>query len=181
MIQSNENNELNRSEAPTNIPVLNLNLVGERYFHLPPCWFSLNNSETVKALNLAFCSSNFSLETFKPLTSPGLQILDTTHTEFLIKFIINKNCDNSSTSNDIDMKLEPVNLTRKTRQRQKSLTMVSCPKIMTSSSFFRLMVDLEQSGTQIPDAWFIIPAFFNRNYLPEATYLCVLTYQISTF
>ena len=23
---------------------------------LPPCWFSLNNSETVKAVNLAFCS-----------------------------------------------------------------------------------------------------------------------------
>ena len=48
------------------------------------------------------------------LTHFSLQILDKTQSgiflisEFLLKSLINKNCHNSRTSNDIDMKLGPV-------------------------------------------------------------------------
>ena len=73
---------------------------------------------------------------------------------FLVKSLINKNCHNSRTTNNIDMKLGPANnLTRETRRYKKDLTMTSCRQIMTSSSFFRFMVDLEQSRTWFPDAW----------------------------
>ena len=60
-----------------------------------PCWFSLNNSETVKVVTLA---------------SAGLQILGKFQTisGFLVNPFINENCYNSRPSNDIDMKLEPV-------------------------------------------------------------------------
>ena len=54
--------------------------VGGRGLFLPLCQFFLNNSETVKAANLALCSIQFLLETFLPnlasLTCPSLQILD---------------------------------------------------------------------------------------------------------
>ena len=84
-----------------------------------PCWFSFNNSETVKAVNLVFeALHKFSLETFMPnlvsLTCPSLQILDKTQTgiflisRFLVKSLINKNSQNSRTNDDIDLKLEPV-------------------------------------------------------------------------
>ena len=48
------------------------------------------------------------------LTCPSLQILDKTQTgiflisRFLVKSPINKNCQNSRTNDDIDLKLEPV-------------------------------------------------------------------------
>ena len=35
---------------------INPNLGGRELFY-PHCWFSLNNSETVKAVTLAFCST----------------------------------------------------------------------------------------------------------------------------
>ena len=82
---------------------------------LPLCWFSLNNSETIKAVNLVFCSINFLLETFMPnlvsLTCPSLQILDRTQAkvfpifEFLVKSL-NKNGHNSETSNHINKHLQ---------------------------------------------------------------------------
>ena len=37
--------------------------------------------------------------------------------------------------------------------------MTPCRQIMTSLLFFGLTVDLEQSGTQVPEAWFLIPTF----------------------
>ena len=50
------------------------------------------------------------------------------------------------------MKLGPVtNLTRKTKQRQKILTIASCQKIVKSLLFFQFMANLGQSGSQIPD------------------------------
>ena len=97
---------------------------------LPLCWFSLNNSEKIKAVNLVFCSINFLLETFMPnlvsLTCPSLQILDRTQTkvfpifEFLVKSL-NKNGHNSETSNHIDKKLaKKLHLTREIWQRKKN-------------------------------------------------------------
>ena len=56
---------------------------------------------------------------------------------FLVKSLINKNCHNSRTSNNIDMKLGPV--TKIDKETQKKLTMTLCQQIMMSSSF---MVDL---------------------------------------
>ena len=60
--------------------------VGDNFIPLPHCWSSLNNSETVKALTLAFWSINrISLETFVSnlvsLTYPSLQIFGQTQTE----------------------------------------------------------------------------------------------------
>ena len=83
-----------------------------------PLLFSLNNSETVKAVTLAFCTfSNFLLETFAPnlvsLTCPSLQILRRTQTGVfpISGFLVSKRKlfnENSRTSHDIDMKLRPV-------------------------------------------------------------------------
>ena len=65
-------------------------------FTPPPSWFSLNNSKTVKAVILEFCSiqCNILSETFMPnfvsITRPSLQILGKTQTlvfpisEFLV-------------------------------------------------------------------------------------------------
>ena len=58
---------------------------------------------------------------------------------FPVKSFINKNCPNSKTSNNIDMKLGPVTkLVKKIQQRQKSLTMTSCWQMMTSLSLFQV-------------------------------------------
>ena len=92
-------------------------------------WFSLNNSKMVKAVTLALAAfSNFSLETLVPnlvsLICPSPQILrrnsDGGISDFRIsgKSLINKNCHNSRTSDDFDMKLGSVIKTRETRQRQ---------------------------------------------------------------
>ena len=88
--------------------------VGGRVILLPYS-FSLNNSETVKAIALALSSSHGILwETSVPnlifLTCPSLQILGITQTGvFLIsRFWVQENCHNSKTSNDIDMNLGPV-------------------------------------------------------------------------
>ena len=47
---------------------------------------------------------------------------------------------------------QQLNFIRETKQRQKSVTMMSCWKIVTSLSFFQFMAILEKSGSQIPDA-----------------------------
>ena len=76
---------------------------------------------TVKDITLTFCSIHyFSVETFvsnlNSLTRNIGQKLDI----FQLRDILNKSCHNSRTSNDIDMKLEPVTkLTREIGQREK--------------------------------------------------------------
>ena len=53
------------------------------------------------------------------------------------------------------MKLGPVTkLDKKTQQRQKKLKLTSCLQIVTSFSFLLFMANLEQSESQILDAWF---------------------------
>ena len=47
-------------------------------------------------------------------------------------------------------------LTREIRQRQKNLTMTLCQQIVTSLLCFQFMAYLEQSGSQIPEAWSVI-------------------------
>ena len=83
------------------------------------CWFSLNNSETVKAVTLAFCSiqkyfvrdicAKFGIPNL--LQSPDFgQNSNGGISDFQIsgQSLIEENCYNSRTSDDIDMKLGPV-------------------------------------------------------------------------
>ena len=80
------------------------------------CWFSLNNSETIKAVTLAFCSTQwnfmrnirarfdiFNLQDIRKNSDGGIS-------DFRIsgQSLIKKNCHNSRISDDIDMKLGPV-------------------------------------------------------------------------
>ena len=126
---------------------------------------------------------------------------------------------------------QQLNLTTKTKHRQKNLTMTSFWGILTSLLFFRFMADLEPSKSRIQDAQSVkitfslsVTFYFTKTtaltkstaltillwvkvlYLPknavfrkkcwhqqnqealvlkrifpETTYVCVLTYQISSF
>ena len=123
----------------------------------PPCWFFLNNSETVQGVTLANAAfSNILLETFMPnlvfLICPSVQILGKTQTGVFPIFEF-QNCHNTRTSDDSDMKLGPVTkLGKRTKQRQKNLTMTSCRKNMTSLPFFQFMTNLEHSGSRFLDS-----------------------------
>ena len=63
---------------------------------------------------------------------------------FIVKSLINKDCHNSRTSDDIDMKLV---LLAKLDKRN-----TSCKEIMTLLFFFQFMTNLEQSRGWIADA-----------------------------
>ena len=66
--------------------------------------------------------------------------------------LIKENCHKSRTNDDIDIKLKAVpKLDKRNKKTSKTLMMTSYPKIVTSLSFFRFIVNLEQSGSQIPD------------------------------
>ena len=58
-------------------------------------------------------------------------------------------------------------LDKKTTATAKKLTMTSSRQIVTSLSFFRFMTNLEQSGSQISDAWSVKLTFL----LTETFYL----------
>ena len=71
---------------------------------------------------------------------------------------IKRNCHNSGTSDDIDMKLGRVTKLQKTQtsnfktqQHQKKLTMTSCQKIVMSLLFLEFTTNFEQSGSRISD------------------------------
>ena len=67
---------------------------------------------------------------------------------------INKNCDNSRTSHDIDIKLGSVaKLDKRITTISNKLTITSCQQILMSFSIFRFLANLQQSGSRIPDAW----------------------------
>ena len=46
-----------------------------------------------------------------------------------------------------------LNLTNEIRRDQKNLMMTLCQKVVVSLIFFQFMANLEQSWSQIPDAW----------------------------
>ena len=86
---------------------------------LLPCWFSLNNSETVKDVTLAFCSiqklfiKDICVKFGIPNSpqSPDIdQNSDGCISIFSVtgEFFINENGHNSRTGHDIDMRLGPV-------------------------------------------------------------------------
>ena len=67
--------------------------------------------------------------------------------------LIKRNCHNSRTNYDIDMKLGPViRLDKRNKTTSKNLTMASCRKFVTSLPLFQLTANLEQSRSRIPDA-----------------------------
>ena len=71
--------------------------------------------------------------------------------------LINVNCYNSRISYDIDMKLRSATkLDKKDTVTSNKLTMISCRQFVASLSFFRLIANLEQSGSRIPGAWSVI-------------------------
>ena len=66
--------------------------------------------------------------------------------------LIIENCDNSQTSNDIDMKFGPVTrLGNRNTPSLKNWRWYHVGKFLTSVSFFQ--VNLKQFGSQISDAW----------------------------
>ena len=89
-----------------------------RVILLPNC-FSLNNSETMKAVTLAFCSvrQHFIIDIRAKFAVPNLpqspdigQNVDGGISDFRIsaQSFIKENCRTFRTGNDIDMKIEPV-------------------------------------------------------------------------
>ena len=127
------------------------------------CWFSLNNSETVKTLTLAFCSIQlyFIRNFFAKFGIPSLpcsidieQNSDGCISDFRIsgQFLIKRNCHNSRTSDNIDIKFEPVTkLDKKNKTTTQKLKMRSCQKIVTTLSFFNVQPNYSnpESGYQI--------------------------------
>ena len=116
----------------------------------PPYWFSLNNSEIVKAKTLVFCSiqwhfirdigAKFGIPNLSQ--SPGIgQNSDRGIPDFQVSglSLMKENCHNFRTCDDIDKKLEPVTKLDKTNKtKSKKLMMKSCLKVVTSLSFSNL-------------------------------------------
>ena len=82
-----------------------------------PCWFSLNNSETVKLHFIGDIRAKFGI----PNSRQSPDIRQNSYgavSDFRIsgQSLIKENCHNSRTSNDIDMKLGPVTIIAKTNK-----------------------------------------------------------------
>ena len=129
-------------------------------------WFSLNNSETVKAVTLAVCSipehliRNILAKFGIPysLQSPDIrQNLDRGISDFQIsgQSLKKETCHDSRTSDDIDMKPRPVTKLNKGNKTmsKKNLTMTSCWKIVTSFPISQFVANLKQFGSRIPNAY----------------------------
>ena len=68
------------------------------------------------------------------------------------QFLTKENCYNSRTSDDIDMKIEPVTrLDKRNKTKLQNLTMTSCREIVTLLSFFGFFANSEQSGDWIAE------------------------------
>ena len=125
---------------------------GEGVGVIPPCWFSLNNSEAVKPVTLAFWSILTSVPNLISLTHPRPQDIgqnsDRGISDFRIsgQSLIKETYHNSRTSEYIVMKLAPVtNLDKRNKATSKRLTITSFLQIVTSLSFFQFMANLEPS------------------------------------
>ena len=137
-----------------------------------PLLVFLNNAVTVKAVTLAFCSiqQHFIRDVhvkFFISQSPDIeQNSDWCISDFPIsgQFLIQGNCHNSRTSDDIDMKLEPV-IWQEKQNNFKNLRMTSCRKTVKSVLFFQLTVNLEQSKSRILVAQSAKHFYINSNLL----------------
>ena len=106
-----------------------------------PCWFSLNNSETVKAVILAFCinQKHFIKNIRAKLgisnlpQSPDIgQNSDSGISDFQIsgQSLIKENCHNFRTSDDIDKKLGPIT---KLNKRNKKFSKNFADDVMSAN------------------------------------------------
>ena len=106
-----------------------------------PCWFFLNNSETVKAETLAFCSIQLHLIRdvrakfgipYLPQSPDIGQNSDGGISDFQIssQSLIKRNCHNSWTSDDIGMKLGPETKLDKRNERQFFAKMLTSAKLI---------------------------------------------------
>ena len=89
--------------------------LGGGIFTPPPCWFSLNNSETAKAATVkAVTSCQVWYPSLAPISDVG-QNSNVGVSDFWNsgQSLTNKNCHNSRTNSDIDMKLGPVTILEK--------------------------------------------------------------------
>ena len=68
--------------------------------------------------------------------------------------LMNKNCHNSRSSNDIDMKLGPVT---KLDKKNTTTSKILHGNIMAANH--NVKFDLEETGGQVPDAWAVILTF----------------------
>ena len=127
----------------------------------PPPFSPLNNSEMAKeAVTLTFLQFIRDIcAKFGILNSSQSPDIGQNSREGISNFrisgqsLIKENCHNSRTSDDIDMKLGPVTkLDKKNKTPSKKLTMTTCWKIVMSLSLFWFMANLEQSGSQTPNA-----------------------------
>ena len=110
--------------------------------HFTPCWFYLNNSETVKRRSCQIWYSSLI-----PVSRYWAKLR-------LIFFRFPDFWDNSRTSDAIDMKLESVTtLDNKKETKSKKFDDDFLSEIMTSLSFFQFTANSEQSGSRIPDAY----------------------------
>ena len=112
-------NLLQADEHSTAFKIINPNLDGGGGNFTPTtCWFSLNNSEMVKATTLAFCSIQLHLNRdvrakfgipYSPQSPDIGQNSDGGISDFRIsgQSLIKGNCHNFRTSDDIGMKLGP--------------------------------------------------------------------------
>ena len=142
----------------------NPNLGGGGGILPPPCWFSLNNSETVKAITLAFCSiqkyfirnNHAKFDILNSSQSPDIgQNSEGGIPEFQIsgQSLIKENFHNSRASNDIDMKLGPVT---KLDKRNKTTSKTFDNDIMSTNCditvIFSIYGQFGATGSWIPDA-----------------------------
>ena len=122
-----------------------LTLIWVGWDNFTPCWFSLNNSETLKWCNHDILQ-HFVRDIYAKFGIPNLpqspdigQNPDKGISNFWIsgRSLIKVNCHNCRTSDDIDIKFGPVTkLDKKNKIPSKNMTLTSCQKIVTSLSFF---------------------------------------------
>ena len=118
----------------------------------PPIWFSLNNSKTVKAV-IGDIRAQFGIHNL-PQSSDIGQTSDRGISDFRIsaQSLMKENCHSSRTSDEIDMKLgKATKLDKRNKTTSKKIDDDVCWKIVTSSSFFGFLANLQQSGGRIPD------------------------------
>ena len=90
-----------------------------------PCWFSLDNSETVKAVTVTFCSiqEDFVQHICAKCSIPNSSDIGKNADRGISNFwisgpsFLNKNCHNSRTNHDIDIKRGPVTKFGKTNTK----------------------------------------------------------------
>ena len=130
----------------------NLGGWGKRVILLTPCWFSLDNSETVKAVTLAFCRIQWHfirevLVKFGILHSPQSPDIGQNSDELFSDF-------RTRASDNIDMKLGSITkLDKRKETKSKKFDEDFISEIVTSLSFFQFTANLEQSRSRISDAY----------------------------